>query len=178
MQWYLVFVFLFLYILLVPVNLAATINFDLLHLKGELMLKASVFKPISIKIKVKKGYIYLTVKNKTQKEKLSMKNPHITFVYDLIRMLYFRQVIKELTVDGNIGYVNNAFAGAMLANFNDILIKCIVAPVKNNKKSAHIFVNIIPNYNNDIYTLKLFNEISLSVFDVLYSLAIAKFKRK
>ena len=52
----------------------------------------------------------------------------------------------------------------------DVFGKSIFAKVKNNKKSAHIFVEVNPKYNEDIFNVRLNYEMRMSVIDILYTL--------
>ena len=63
----------------------------------------------------------------------------------------------------------------------DVFSKCLLAKVKNNKKSAHIFVDVQPKYNEDIFNLRLIYEMRMSVVDIIYTFvytAIATIKHK
>ncbi|MBQ8615618.1 MAG: hypothetical protein IJ415_03530 [Clostridia bacterium] len=59
---------------------------------------------------------------------------------------------------------------ATTCGYIDVLSKCVLAKVKNNKKSAHIFVDVNPKYNEDIFNIRLIYEMRMSVVDILYTL--------
>ena len=58
---------------------------------------------------------------------------------------------------------------ATTCGFIDVLSKCVLSKVKNNKKSAHIFVDVNPKYNEDIFNFRLVYEMRMSVVDIIYT---------
>ena len=59
---------------------------------------------------------------------------------------------------------------ATTCGFIDVVSKCVLSKVKNNKKSANIFVEVNPKYNEDIFNFKLNYEMRMSVVDIIYTL--------
>ena len=67
----------------------------------------------------------------------------------------------------------------MISNYNstiDVLSKCVLSKVKNNKKSAHIFVEVNPKYNEDIFNIRLIYEMRMSAVDIIYTLFFTIFR--
>lgn len=177
MIWYLFFV-LFLIIISTPIPLKFELSFDILHLKGEIKIKLINFNVLKTKVYVKNGYIFIQGKKHTRKEKLSIQNPNLQFFTQLIKSLYFRQQLVYLKVLSNLGYCNDAFITAMMASFNDILAKCLLAKIKNNKKSAHIFIETLPNYNEDKLYYYFESAMTMSLFDLIFAFLGAKISQR
>jgi len=59
---------------------------------------------------------------------------------------------------------------ATTCGYIDVFSKCVLSKVKNNKKSAHIFVDVHPKYNEDIFNFRFVYEMRMSVVDILYTL--------
>lgn len=177
MFWYLFFVF-FIIVISTPISLNIELYFDILRLRGEIKLKVAFFYVLKTKVYVKNGYIIIETKKHTHKEKLSIQNPNIQFASHLMKSLYFRQQLIHLKIHSNLGFSNDAFITAIMASFNDILLKCLLAKIKNNKKSAHIFIQTLPNYNEDKLYYFFESTITMSLFDIIFALVNAKISQR
>lgn len=177
MIWYLFFVLL-LIVISTPIPLKFELSFDILHLKGEIKIKLIYIYVLKTKVFVKNGYIFIQGKKHTRKEKLSIQNPNLQFFTQLIKSLYYRQQLVYLKVLSNLGYCNDAFITAMMASFNDILAKCLLAKIKNNKKSAHIFIETLPNYNEDKLYYYFESAMTMSLFDLIFVFLSAKISQR
>lgn len=177
-MWYLIFlfiIFLIIFILIYPFLLKFEIKLNVLKLKGLLIIKLFNKIKFEIKFRIKNGYIYLYFNNKEIKEKISNKNVNIKFVLNLIKQMYFRQQYISLGIFSNFGYVLDSCVTATGSGFIDVISKCVFSKIKNNKKSAHIFVEVEPKYNEDIFNLRLINETKMSLFDGIYAFIVAKY---
>ena len=158
------------FLLIIPIPIKFNILFNILKLSGE--IQVDIFKFINYKIKVKfKGqYVYVTKKNKTYREKLSAKNFNVAFVLQMIKQLYFRLVLDRLIFISENGYYNDAMVTALSTGVVDVVTKCVYAKILHNKKSAHILINNEAKYNKDCLNFKIEGKISISIFDILYSI--------
>ena len=103
-------------------------------------------------------------------EKLTNKNINLRFILELVKQTYFRQQIEKLSIVSNFGYCLNSCATAVTAGAIQASTKCVLSKIKNNKKSAHIFVEVNPKYNEDIFNYKINASIRMSGFDIIYAL--------
>ncbi len=171
MYWYLIFVVI-IFLLVFPIRTKTFVDFDILKLKGRMYVKIFFIKIVTVKIKIKKGYIYLYKGKKVYKEQLSMSNPDIKKAGNILQSLYYRIELECLTLKSEFGYVNDAMKTALITSGFDIIIKCFLAKVKNNKKLAHILVENKPNYDYDKMYLTLSVKVRTCVADVLYALVM------
>lgn len=176
-MWNLIFLFLtFLNIwqFIYPFLIKFDVRFNILKLKG--IIKITLFNKINFefKIRIKNGFIYINHKNKNKKEKLSNKNINILFFYHLFKQLYFREQYLELSVKSNFGYANDSCVTAVSAGSIDVFSKCILSKIKNNKKLSHIFINVEPKYNEDIFNLRVINVVRISILDIIYTFIYTK----
>ena len=153
-----------------PFLIKFEIKLNALKLKGGISVKFFNKIKFEFKFRVKNGYIYLYFNNKERKEKIDKKNINIVFVLNLINQLYFRHQLLNCNLTSNFGFVLDSMITATTCGFVDVLSKCILSKVKNNKKSAHIFVEVNPKYNEDISNLRLVYEMRMSVVDIIYTL--------
>ena len=172
-MWYLFLmfaIFLLLFLIIFPFLIEFDIRFNILRLKGSLTIKILNKYVIDFKIRIKHGYVYINYKNKERKEKISNKNINIIVIIELINQLYFRIQLLTFAVTSNFGYVLDSCVTAVGAGSIDVICKSMLTKIKNNKKSAHIFVIVEPKYNEDIFNVRIENEIRISIFDLIYTL--------
>ncbi|MBQ3502736.1 MAG: hypothetical protein IJA72_03625, partial [Clostridia bacterium] len=115
------------------------------------------------------GYVYITQNGRTRREKLTSKNYNIAFVLKFINEIYFRTQLAFLKFNSELGYYNDAMVTALGSSVIDVVSKCIYSRILHNKKSAHIFVLNEAKYNQDCLRAELEGQVSISLFDVIYS---------
>ena len=177
MFWYLFFVLLILIISYpIKVNLVCKIN--VLNLTSEFYFGIFKYKVIKYRVKIKGKYLYITKKGKTYKEKFSPSNVDVDFVFKLIKELYYRINLVNIEEYTEIGYLLDAHKTAMATSSVDIILKSILAKIKNNKKLSHIFIFNSAKYNEDCLNIKLKTIFSINIFDLICSIIISKLKAK
>lgn len=152
------------------------IRCNILRLKGSVFIKFFNKIKLEIKFRIKNGYVYIYYKNKERKEKISNKNINIVFILNLVKQVYFRHQLLEANVISNFGYVHNSMITASVSGGIDVVSKCIMSKLKNNKKSAHIFVSVNPKYNEDIFNIKFVYIMRMSAVDIIYTLVLTIIK--
>lgn len=145
------------------------IKFNILRLRGEVVIKIFNKIKFEFKIRIKHGYIYINHKTKERKEKISNKNFNFVWFLSLINQLYFREQFLDLTFMANFGIVLDARVTAVVCGYIDSIAKGAIGSLKNNKKSSHIFVQVEPKYNEDVLNMHIKNTIRISVFDLIYT---------
>ena len=168
-------IFLFVLILLImfaiyPFLVQFDIKFNVLKLRGEVAITIFNKFKIDFKIRIKHGYIYINHKNKERKEKISNKNFSVVLILNLINQLYFREQFLDLTILANFGYVLDSRVTATICGYIDVISKSLLGPIKNNKKSSHIFVSVEPKYNEDVLNARVRNIVRISFLDIVYTL--------
>lgn len=171
-MWYLIFLFLTIISLLniiYPFLIKLDIRLNVLRLKGILVIKLFNKIKFEFKFRIKNGYVYLYYKNKEIKQKISNKNISLRFIFILIKQTYFRQQLLNSKITSNFGYLNDSRITALTSGYIDCVAKGFFAKIKNNKKSAHIFIDVEPKYNEDICNIRFEWEVRMSIFDMLYT---------
>lgn len=177
-MWYLIFLFstiINILTIIYPFLISFDVRFNILRLKGSIVIKIFNKIKFEFKIRIKNGYIYINHKNKLRKEKISNKNFNFVFVINLLNQLYFREQFLSFYFKTNFGFVLDSCVTAVVCGYIDVVGKSLLSKLKNNKKSSHIFIDIEPQYNQDIFNVRLMNTIRMSVFDILYSLVYTLF---
>ena len=158
------------FLLIIPIPIKLNCSFNVLRLSGQVDIRVLKFINYNIRVRFRGAYVYVTRKNKTRREKLTSTNYNVAYVMQLIRQLYFRLVLTSLTFVSEEGYYNDAMITAIGSGIIDIISKCAKGRILHNKKSAHIFIQNQPRYNQDCLNLKLKCEIKISLFDIFYSI--------
>ena len=156
----------FIYPFLIEMN----IKLNILKLKGILNIKLFNKIKFTLKFRIKNGFIYIYFKKKEKKVKISEKNVSFLFFENIFKEAYFRQQYLSLGVSSNFGYKLDSCTTATTSGALEVITLGILAKIKNNKKSAHIFTKIEPKYNEDIFNVRLDQIVRISVFDILYVL--------
>lgn len=173
-MWYLIFLFvclLTLMLIVFPFLISYEIKINLLRLKGVFTLIIFSKIKLQFKLRVKNGYIYIYHNRKEKRYKLTDKNFNVIFFVNLIKQLYFRHQLCVLDIFSNFGYMNDACVSAVGVGYIDVISKCVLSKIKNNKKSAHIFVNVDAKYNQDICSIRVKSSVRVSIWDLLFSIA-------
>lgn len=173
-MWYLIFLFVMFLLgvfALYPFLICYEVKFNLLKLKGAFNLILFGKIKIQYKLRIKNGYIYVYHNKKESRYKLTDKSFNVIFFINLIKQLYFRHQLKSFDFLSNFGYLNDARVSAVATGYIQWFALMVLSKIKNNKKSAHIFVNIEPKYNQDVCSLRIKSGVYISLFDILYSLA-------
>ncbi len=172
-MWYLIFLFstiLNILTIIYPFLISFDVRFNILRLKGSVVIKIFNKIKFEFKIRIKNGYIYINHKNKLRKEKISKTNFNFLFIINLLNQLYFREQFLSFYFKTNFGFILDSSVTAVVCGYIDVIGKALLSKLKNNKKSSHIFIDIEPQYNQDIFNVRLQNTIRMSIFDILYSL--------
>ncbi len=178
-MWSLIFLFLtFLNIwqFIYPFLIKFEVKCNIMKFKGGISIKFFNKIKLEFKFRVKNGYIYFYINNKEIKEKLDNKNKNIAFILNLINQLYFRHQLLNCNLISNFGFSPDSMITATTCGLIEVFSKCVFSKVKNNKKSAHIFVDINPKYNEDIFNIRLNYEMRMSAVDIIYTLALTIIK--
>ena len=172
-MWHLIFLFstiMNIMGLIYPFLVQFDVKFNILKLRGDVVIKIFNKIKFEFKIRIKHGYVYINHKNRERKEKISKKNFNIVWFLSLLNQLYFREQFLDLTFLANFGYVLDSRVTAMGCGYIDVLTKSLFGSLKNNKKSSHIFVSVEPKYNEDVLNMHVKNTIRISMFDLIYTL--------
>ena len=72
----------------------------------------------------------------------------------------------------------NSCTTATACGIIDVVSKSILGKIKNNKKTAHIFIDINPKYDEDIFNIRFVNVVRMSVVDIIYAFIVAILRTK
>lgn len=175
-MWYLIFYFLgllFVLIISIPFLITITVTCNVVKLKGMTKIKI-LFWTTEIRFRIKHGYLYLYRNGKEIKEKLSSKNVNLRFLLHLMNEIYYRERLISLEFVSNFGYNIDALTTALVSGYIDVISRAVLSKIKHNKKSANIFTQVEPKYNQDICNIRVKTKVDNSLFDLLIAFVMAK----
>lgn len=171
-MWHLIFLFfniMNILTLIYPFLIKFDLRLNVLKLKGSITILIFNKIKFNFKIRVKNGYIYLYFKKKEKKLKISRKNINFVFLITIFKQIYLRHQLLNFDFKSNFGYNPDSCVTATTCGAIDVFVKSILGKIKNNKKSAHIFVSVEPKYNEDIFNIRIVDELRMSIFDIIYT---------
>lgn len=168
-----------LFILICPIKLKSKITYNILKNKG--IIKFYFFKInfLTLKIKIKPKYIYLT----TKKGKVILvpiefgDSSNLDYV-DLTLILFNKTTVNTLKITLNVGIDNNPFYTALLYGAFQTIFSTILAILKTKKLAT-----IVSNKINTVYTKNngsviLSSSLTITIFDYIWGLIFYFIKLK
>ena len=156
-----------------PFLIKITFTCNVVKLKGMVKIKILFWKN-EMRFRIKNGYIYIYKNGKEIKEKISSKNVNLRFLIKFMSETYMRQKLCEMEFHSSFGYNLDSFVTAKISAYIDIISKSILSKIKHNKKSANIFTQIEPKYNEDVFNIRVKSYVSNSLFDILIAFIMTK----
>ena len=164
----------FIVILILPLNFRIKLCFN----AQKEIVYVSIFlweiKLILFKIFPKDKSIIVTTKKHKKEIEFSLSIKQIYFVEQLTNNLKSKTQIRKVCVYGRVGYYD-AFKTAMTCATIISFIEMVFCYLKNKKPTCAMQNCIYPCFNKDIMLFSLYASLSITLFDLLYSVVISLF---
>ncbi len=174
---FLIIVLFVILLIVIPVNYSIGFNYDPYKNKGVFGIKFLFFR-FRIAIFKIKG-LGIEIKNKGNKKatevQIVLDPEQFRYIKNLINQFKNKLKIKTVHFFSKVG-AGDAFTSAMLSGAVLEIICVICAYLKNFKQTGPIEIGNKTEFNEKIFKLNFRIKISVSLFDLLYSFAIAKIK--
>ena len=170
------FVVLFALLLNIPIFVDIKIEIKLLTLSGKVSIVIMGIPIIRVKVRIVGNEIIIVSKKKTTRQKIDKENQNLAFINKLISMLYFRQHITRVDINGQFGYKNNALTTSIISSIFLVSVVGLFSKLKNNKQDANIHVVSVPKYDRDIFEVRLASKFNMSLFDIIFTLVITQIR--
>lgn len=167
MSWELTVVFAILVLFFLPVKVEGRASFNLLDMKGAIGVFVYRLQVEKQRFRINKGQIFLLTENDTKEEEFD--EGKMIFVKMLIDEIKDKTRLKELFVIYNFG-IGDAYQTAMIAGHINTLLYCLFSAIKNYKPTASLGVSDNIAFNSTVAQFALTMKISISLYDVVYSL--------
>lgn len=156
-------------LLLTPVFIQAKATFNIQSKSGVLAIFIFRIKIIYYVYEIKGKTIVLKNQKETKETQLSIDNNDLLFVEFLIKQIKDKTRLKELFVFYNLG-AGDAFLSAMLGGLVNIAVLTFFTTLKSKKPTASLGIYDTISYNKTLFEVAVKTKISISLFDIAYSL--------
>ena len=113
--------------------------------------------------------IYTRKENSIESKELDLSSQEMIFVEKFIYEIKDKTRLKEISVFYNIG-VGDAFQSAMIGGYINIFLLSLMGVIKNAKPTASLGIYDTISYNREVCQFAIKAVMSISLFDVVYSL--------
>lgn len=169
MNYYLLIPFFIILIFFIPIKLEGRVSFNLLEMTG-----AFGFFLYGIKVDYQQFWfenkkIISKKEDELESHELNFQSKEMLFMEMLIHEIKDKTRLKELFVFYNLG-VGDAFQSAMIGGTLNCILLSLMASIKNVKPTASLGVYDTISYNREVCQFALRTSMSISLFDVVYSM--------
>ncbi len=169
MNYYLLIPFFIILLLFIPVKIEGRISFNVLEKSGAFGVFVFGIKVEYQQFWIENKKILTKKENELESHELNTQSKEVIFFEMFSHELKDKTRLKELFVFYNLG-VGDAFQSALLGGTVNALLMSIMASIKNSKPTASFGVYDTISYNKKICQFALKSSMSISLFDVVYSL--------
>ena len=164
----------FIIILFIPLNF---------RIKGVLNIQSgwlliSIFlwkiKIIFLRLLIKDKTIYITTKKKKKEIQISLSQKQIYFVEQLIENLKNKVQPRKISIYSKIGTFNAAQT-ALICGSIVAIFKSLFCFVKNKKPTCSMSIHTAPCFNKKVFLICVYSGLTITLFDLIFSLIISLF---
>lgn len=170
MNFYLLIPFFIIIFLFIPIKLEGRVSFNVLDLSGALGIFLYKIKLSHEQIWLENKKIYTRKEDSIERKELDFSSQEMLFVQMLFNEVKDKTRLKEISVFYNLG-VGDAFESAMIGGTINVLLLALMGVIKNAKPTASLGVYDTISYNREVCQFAIKAVMSISLFDVVYSLA-------
>jgi len=156
-------------ILFIPIKLEGRFSFNLLEMSGALGFFLFKFKLTHEQIWFENKKIYFRKEDSIESKELDFKSKEMIFIEMLIKEIKDKTRLQEISVVYNLG-TGDAMTSALLGGQINVLLFAVMGLIKNAKPTASLGVYDTISYNREVCQFALKAVMSISLFDVVYSL--------
>lgn len=169
MNYYLLIPFFIILIFFLPVKLEGRISFNLLEKTGAFGIFIFNKKIDYQQFWLENKKIISKKENSLESHELNMQSKEMLFIKMLAMEIQDKTRLKEISVYYNLG-TGDAFSSAMLGGFINTTLLSFMSSIKNAKPTASLGVYDTISYNRKICQFAVRGVMSISLFDIVYSL--------
>ena len=169
MNYYLLIPFFLILLFFLPIKLEGRVSFNVLDKTGAFGIFLFKIKLDYQQFWIENKKIISKKENSLESHELSMQSKEVLFIKMLASEIKDKTRLKELSVFYNLGS-GDAFISAMLGGFINTTLISFLSSIKNAKPTASLGVYDTISYNRKICQFALKCVMSISLFDVVYSL--------
>lgn len=169
MNYYLLIPFFLILIFFLPIKLEGRISFNVLDKTGAFGIFIYKFKVEYQQFWIENKKIISKKENEIESHELNLQSKEMLFMKMLGLEIKDKTRLKEISIFYNLG-TGDAFQSAMLGGLINTALISVMGSIKNAKPTASLGVFDTISYNRKICQFAVKAVMSISLFDVVYSL--------
>lgn len=170
MNYYLFIPFGIIILLILPIKMKVKISFNLLEKTGGLGIFLFGQKIQDLIFWIRGNKLVSMKNHKAHAKEIEFDSDSMIFVEEFSGQIKNKTRLKQLMVVYNFG-VGDAFATSMVAGYLNEFLTTFFAVVKSYRPTARLGMMNNISYNQNVCTFAVNANFSISLFDVVYSLA-------
>lgn len=169
MNYYLFIPFLLILLCFFPVKLEGRVSFNLIDKTGAFGIFLFKFKVDYQQFWIENKKIISKKENSLESHELNMQSKEMLFIKMLLMEIQDKTRLKEISVYYNLG-TGDAFSSAMIGGLINTTLISFMSSIKNAKPTASLGVFDTISYNRKVCQFAVRAVMSISLFDIVYSL--------
>lgn len=159
-------------LLVMPIFLEVRLSFNLLDKSGVFCIYLFRKKLQYFKFEIEGREIKLKDEEETKEKQIDFDSPEIALYEEFSTQIKDKTRLKFIEVFYNVG-LNDAFLTSMVCGVINIAILIFFTSLKNKKPTASLQLYNTSSFNKKVANLATVINLSISLFDVVYSFIIS-----
>lgn len=172
MNYYLFIPFFIIIVFMLPLKIKLKFSCNLIKRNGAFAIFLFKKKLMHQQFWLKNGKILLQDDKTASSTEIEFDSKEVIFTKVFMNQIKGKTRLKELFLFYNIG-INDAFYSAMLAGLLNLFMLIFFTNLKNTRPTASMAVYDTVSYNRQVLEFAFKSNISLSLFDAVYSFVIS-----
>ena len=160
------------FLLFLPIILELKVSYNVLTNTGVISFYVFKFNVFHYMFEFKDNSISLKGVDDDKEKQLDLDDPIIDFYKALIIEVKDKLRVRFLDIYYNIG-LNDAFLSAMLCGYINSIVLMLYSAIKKDKPTSNLGIYDTVSYNKREATMVANLNISISFFDLVYSLIVS-----
>lgn len=159
-------------LLVMPIFLEVRLSFNLLDKSGVFCIYLFRKKLQYFKFEIKGREIKLKDEEETKEKQIDFDSPEIALYEEFSTQIKDKTRLRFIEVFYNVG-LNDAFLTSMVCGVINIAVLIFFTSLKNKKPTASLQLYNTSSFNKKVANLATVINLSISLFDVVYSFIIS-----
>ncbi len=169
MNYYLLIPLAIIVIFFIPIKVQGRFSFNVAEMSGAIGIFLYGIELSHQIIWFENKKIYTRKEDEITSKELELNSKEMIFMNMLFDEIKDKTRLKEISIFYNLG-VGDAFASAMIGGSVNVLLMSMLGVVKNAKPTASLGIYDTISYNREVCQFAVKAVMSISLFDVVYSL--------
>lgn len=169
MNYYLLIPLVIIFLMFIPIHLEVRFGFNFQNFSGAVGIFLFKFKILHRLIWIKNKKIIARSENKVQTQEIEFNGKEVIFLETLTEQIKGKTKLRKMSIYYNFG-LDDAFATCYFCGIINFFLTIFFAKIKSQTPTATLELNDTISYNRFILQTNFIMHISISLFDIVYSL--------